>query len=58
MYKAMGGGWDLRQGQDLIPEEMKERMKKRSDWWFLWGSKPLETSDLNIPPSEESPAEE
>ncbi len=43
----------MREGQDLIPEEMKKRMKKRSDWWFLWGRLALETSDLNIPPPEE-----
>jgi NodT family efflux transporter outer membrane factor (OMF) lipoprotein len=36
VYKALGGGWELRQGQtplDLIPEETREEMLERTNYW-------------------------
>jgi outer membrane protein TolC len=35
VYKALGGGWELREGQPLIPESMQQEMKKRTDWGDL-----------------------
>ena len=35
LYKALGGGWQLRQGKDLIPEKTKEAMRQRTDWGKL-----------------------
>ncbi len=35
VYRAMGGGWQIREGTDLIPEDLKEVMAKRSDWGDL-----------------------
>jgi NodT family efflux transporter outer membrane factor (OMF) lipoprotein len=32
LYKALGGGWELREGQELVPAEMKEQMRART-WW-------------------------
>lgn len=32
LYKALGGGWETRQGIDNIPEAIKKDMKERSDW--------------------------
>lgn len=32
MYKALGGGWELRQGQDLLPNTIKNKMTERTDW--------------------------
>ncbi len=32
LYRALGGGWELREGQDLVPEPIKEQMKERTDW--------------------------
>lgn len=32
MYKALGGGWEIRQGQDIIPADIKKDMKQRTDW--------------------------
>jgi NodT family efflux transporter outer membrane factor (OMF) lipoprotein len=32
LYKALGGGWELRQGQDVVPEETKDEMKARMGW--------------------------
>jgi len=32
MYKALGGGWEIRQGQNLLPDTIKEDMTQRTDW--------------------------
>jgi outer membrane protein TolC len=35
LYRALGGGWELREGRDFIPTEIKEAMEKRTDWGGL-----------------------
>jgi NodT family efflux transporter outer membrane factor (OMF) lipoprotein len=35
VYKALGGGWEVREGKDLIPSEIKEEMAKRTNWGKL-----------------------
>jgi NodT family efflux transporter outer membrane factor (OMF) lipoprotein len=32
LYKALGGGWESRQGQPFVPERMQNEMKDRTDW--------------------------
>ncbi len=32
LYKALGGGWQIRIGKDLIPEQTAETMRNRTDW--------------------------
>lgn len=32
LFKALGGGWQIRIGKDYLPEEVKEKMEKRTDW--------------------------
>jgi outer membrane protein TolC len=32
LYKALGGGWETRNGQALIPQEMQDEMKHRTNW--------------------------
>jgi outer membrane protein TolC len=32
LYKALGGGWQWRQGQPLIPAATQDEMKKRTNW--------------------------
>jgi outer membrane protein TolC len=32
LYKAMGGGWQIRTGQDFVPESVKEAMAQRTNW--------------------------
>ncbi|MDR4506642.1 MAG: efflux transporter outer membrane subunit [Candidatus Brocadiaceae bacterium] len=32
LYKALGGGWELRQGQSVIAESTQAEMQKRTDW--------------------------
>jgi len=35
VYRAMGGGWQIRDGQDFLPESVKEAMAKRTNWGKL-----------------------
>jgi NodT family efflux transporter outer membrane factor (OMF) lipoprotein len=32
LYKALGGGWELREGQPAVPEPMQREMKNRTNW--------------------------
>ena len=34
-YKAMGGGWQIREGKPLIPDEVKATMQERTPWGNL-----------------------
>jgi outer membrane protein TolC len=40
LYKALGGGWELRQGQPIVPESTQTQMQKRTNWGKLLPSKP------------------
>jgi outer membrane protein TolC len=35
VYRALGGGWQIREGQDLVPASIKEAMAKRTNWGSL-----------------------
>lgn len=35
IYRALGGGWQIREGKDLVPDDIKEVMAKRTDWGRL-----------------------
>jgi NodT family efflux transporter outer membrane factor (OMF) lipoprotein len=35
VYRALGGGWEVREGNDLIPSEIREEMAKRTNWGKL-----------------------
>jgi NodT family efflux transporter outer membrane factor (OMF) lipoprotein len=32
LYRALGGGWELRENQDLVPEPIKQQMRDRTPW--------------------------
>jgi len=32
LYRALGGGWELRLGNDLVPANIKEQMQNRTNW--------------------------
>ena len=32
MYRALGGGWGLRENNDVVPDNIKMIMKTRTDW--------------------------
>ena len=35
LYKALGGGWQIRRGKDFLPQDVKEKMEERTDWGNL-----------------------
>jgi NodT family efflux transporter outer membrane factor (OMF) lipoprotein len=39
LYKALGGGWELREGQDFVPAETREQMQARTYWGGLLSQK-------------------
>lgn len=42
LYKALGGGWQLRSGNAFVPPEIWEQMKARTDWGKLGVAKSRE----------------
>ncbi len=32
MYRALGGGWQIRKDKDYVSDEMKDTMRERTDW--------------------------
>ena len=44
-YKALGGGWQIRQEREFIPIETQEEMDNRTDWGKLFTP-----SSLDLPP--------
>lgn len=35
LYRALGGGWQIRNGNDVVPAAIKEEMGKRTNWGTL-----------------------
>ena len=35
VYRALGGGWQIREGHDVISDEVKAEMARRTDWGRL-----------------------
>jgi NodT family efflux transporter outer membrane factor (OMF) lipoprotein len=35
VYRALGGGWETRQGEELVPAEIKAEMRRRTNWGDL-----------------------
>ena len=35
LYKALGGGWQIREGNQYLSQETKEQMEQRTDWGNL-----------------------
>jgi NodT family efflux transporter outer membrane factor (OMF) lipoprotein len=40
LYKALGGGWETRRGDPIIPVETQKQMKERTDWGDLLTAPP------------------
>lgn len=43
MYKALGGGWQIREGQNFVSKDNIEQMEKRTNWGDLLEPKALAT---------------
>ena len=48
VYKALGGGWQIRLGKDFVPAETQEEMRKRTNWGGL-----LSAEELKTPPGDQ-----
>jgi hypothetical protein len=35
VYRAMGGGWEIRDGRDLVPAGTRQEMARRTNWGRL-----------------------
>ncbi|MDX1837202.1 transporter [Legionella taurinensis] len=35
LYRALGGGWQIRRGNDIVPEAIKQEMAARTNWGSL-----------------------
>jgi NodT family efflux transporter outer membrane factor (OMF) lipoprotein len=35
VYRALGGGWQLREGQQLLPQSTRDEMRQRTNWGHL-----------------------
>ncbi len=43
LYKALGGGWQIRVGKDFVPEEIKKEMRERTNWGGLLSPEEVES---------------
>jgi NodT family efflux transporter outer membrane factor (OMF) lipoprotein len=48
MFKALGGGWQIREGKNFVPEETRNKMQNRTNWGNL-----LTPAKLETPPADE-----
>ena len=32
LYRSLGGGWEIREGHDIVPAATKEQMAARTNW--------------------------
>ena len=55
LYKALGGGWELRVGQPIIPAGTQAEMQKRTNWGHVLPSPPAPDTLNPPPPAREIP---
>jgi len=48
MYRALGGGWQIRGDNDFIPANLKDEMEKRTNWGDM-----LSPKETEYPPSQD-----
>jgi NodT family efflux transporter outer membrane factor (OMF) lipoprotein len=48
VYRALGGGWEIREDQELVPPDIRAEMEKRTNWGHL-----LAPATYNLPASRE-----
>ena len=51
VYRALGGGWQIRAGQEFLPEERLQRMRERTDWGELLPGEQLPDELPEAPPT-------
>lgn len=50
LYKALGGGWQMREGKGFVSEETVKTMESRTDWGNLLPPRDL-PKNLDVPPA-------
>jgi NodT family efflux transporter outer membrane factor (OMF) lipoprotein len=55
-YRAMGGGWQIREGHNFVPASTRDEMAKRTNWGQLLTPQLLKPQALELPsPSDTGP---
>ena len=49
LYKALGGGWEIRQGDPVVPDSTRREMKDRT-YWGGYLTAPHRPTPENVPP--------
>jgi len=49
VYRALGGGWQVRESKDVVPDSVKEQMAKRTDWGGLLTPAAQPSPDVHTP---------
>jgi NodT family efflux transporter outer membrane factor (OMF) lipoprotein len=60
-YRALGGGWEIREGQEFIDEDTAQRMRERTNWGDVLGKGWPDGRDLGFkrpPPNPPAPEDE
>jgi NodT family efflux transporter outer membrane factor (OMF) lipoprotein len=52
LYKALGGGWEVRQSQPAVPQPTQRQMEERTNWGDLLSQPRAPESAQNKPPAE------
>jgi NodT family efflux transporter outer membrane factor (OMF) lipoprotein len=53
LYKALGGGWELRQGQPFVREQTEREMKERTSWGDLLSEPREPEREQSAPPAKQ-----
>jgi hypothetical protein len=55
-YRAMGGGWQIREGHEFVPAATRDEMSKRTNWGQLLTPQLLKPQAPGLPsPSDTGP---
>jgi NodT family efflux transporter outer membrane factor (OMF) lipoprotein len=50
LYKALGGGWEWREGQPTVPEQTQQQMRQRTNWGDMLSAPPTTTEGAKSQP--------
>ena len=55
-YRALGGGWQIREGKDFVPAETQQEMRERTNWGTLLTPELLKPQAPGLPsPQDQGP---
>jgi NodT family efflux transporter outer membrane factor (OMF) lipoprotein len=55
LYRALGGGWQIREGKEFVSSEIKEVMARRTHWGKLLDTADYPAEGADAAPSDRSP---